>query len=294
MKRIFVISPGYDLGETQLGASKYMEYWEGAVNKIKGSDTEVVFKVAPVGFWKAPHTVVDFHMFALAIPSICNTIIEAEKNGADAVIIGCTDDPGLRTARTLVDIPVIGETESTMHLACTMGHKFGLVSWPSRPFMMRGENNIKLYGLESRAVANPTEPVVELSPTADKDIMLNGFTDPKSFTEKYFSVAVKNLVKRGAEVVIMHSTGLSLMAATAGFTKVEIDMPTKPATTASVPVLNVVSVALKTAEMMIDLRKLTGLPCTSRVGLYQKMEQIVTNPEDRNNIREFYEHKTVL
>ena len=41
-------------------------------------------------------------------------VIEAEKTGYDAFIIGTAPDPGLRDARTLVDIPVVAYTEASM------------------------------------------------------------------------------------------------------------------------------------------------------------------------------------
>ena len=129
-----------------------------ALNKIKAQDTEYFVKACPPGPGKYP--VVDYFMNALEIPKLCEGAMEAEKEGADAIVIACTDDPGLRVIRTLVDIPVIGEMESTLHLACMMGHRFGLVSWPTRAFMNRGDNLIRLYGLEANAVSQPTEPVV--------------------------------------------------------------------------------------------------------------------------------------
>ena len=108
--------------------------------------------------------------------------MEAEKEGADAIVIACTDDPGLRIIRTLVDVPVIGEMESTLHLACMMGHRFGLVSWPTRAFMNRGDNLIRLYGLEPNAAPQPTEPVVPISPTAEEDAR-KGLLDPAAFCQ---------------------------------------------------------------------------------------------------------------
>ena len=80
-------------------------------------------------------------------------IIEAEKQGYDAAIIGCGNDPGILQARQAVDIPVIAVTEAAMFLACTLGHKFGLIT-VGQQLVPLCERNIRLYGLESRARKN--------------------------------------------------------------------------------------------------------------------------------------------
>lgn len=44
----------------------------------------------------------------------------------DAAVIGCFGDPGLRPARELVDIPVLGPSEATVHTAAQIADRF---SW---------------------------------------------------------------------------------------------------------------------------------------------------------------------
>lgn len=43
----------------------------------------------------------------------------------DAVVIGCYGDPGLRPVRELVDLPVIGPAEATIHTATQIGDRYG-------------------------------------------------------------------------------------------------------------------------------------------------------------------------
>jgi allantoin racemase len=59
----------------------------------------------------------------LAGPDILRLVREAERDGADAVIIWCGGDPALAAARELVDIPVIGPGESMMALSMVLGRK---------------------------------------------------------------------------------------------------------------------------------------------------------------------------
>lgn len=43
----------------------------------------------------------------------------------DAVVIGCFGDPGLRPLRELLDIPVVGPAEATLHTAVQVADRFG-------------------------------------------------------------------------------------------------------------------------------------------------------------------------
>jgi Asp/Glu/hydantoin racemase len=49
------------------------------------------------------------------------TIIDAEKEGFDGVVIGCASDPGLRDAKTLVSIPVTAPFEAAARTAPALG-----------------------------------------------------------------------------------------------------------------------------------------------------------------------------
>ena len=51
----------------------------------------------------------------------------AEREGFDAVMIGVLQDPGLKEARSVVDIPVIGYGEVSMLTACMHGTKFAFI-----------------------------------------------------------------------------------------------------------------------------------------------------------------------
>lgn len=285
-KKIVLLEPLPDFKEFVKFGGPFVKLHEQTVDRAKGPDTEIVHRTCPPGFWKAAHTTIDYFMDALEVPSLCKQAIEAEKEGADAVIVVCTCDPGVRFMRQIVDIPVIAEFESALHMACMMGHKFGVLSWPLIPYMTAGEEMIRAYGLESHAVHNPIEPVIEPGPRSDVDLV-RGYADPKAFVEKHFIPAGQRLIKRGAEAIVMHSTGLSLMVENAGLRKIEAgDMPGVPKG-AAVPVLDVVTIAIKMAEVMIDLRRL-GVPSVGRTGLYQKVQQNVKE-DDFKQIREYFE-----
>src|SRR5271169_3614283 len=57
-------------------------------------------------------------------------IIKAEEEGYDGVFISCMYDPGLYESRHVVDIPVVGAMESSVHFASMMGKMFSLLTLP--------------------------------------------------------------------------------------------------------------------------------------------------------------------
>lgn len=89
------------------------------------------------------------HLIEEAVFESC---IEAEKNGFDAVIVGCCYDPGVRVARELVDIPVIGPLEATMQIAPYYGHDYVLVTDHHKaiPYL---RDMVRLYGEDAHCLS---------------------------------------------------------------------------------------------------------------------------------------------
>src|SRR3546814_4706331 len=67
----------------------------------------------------------------------------------DAVIIDCMGDPGLKAAREVVSIPVLGPSETAMHLAAMLGHRFSIVTVLDSVVPMI-DNLAKLYGMADK------------------------------------------------------------------------------------------------------------------------------------------------
>jgi allantoin racemase len=128
-------------------AANYFPYLREYVQTVAGTGTEVEVVGARVGridsfrFWEALDTV-----------SVLDAVLEAEQRGFDAVAIGNILDPGLREARSMVDIPVLGLGETSMLTACMMGSKFALIG-VNPYFGGRFEENVAKYGLGQRLAA---------------------------------------------------------------------------------------------------------------------------------------------
>lgn len=76
-------------------------------------------------------------------------LLAREAAGCDAVVIGASIDSGLRAAREMLAVPVLGLTESALHVACLTGGRFGLVTLSRRSAYPLREM-VEAYGLMSR------------------------------------------------------------------------------------------------------------------------------------------------
>src|SRR5215831_3133942 len=71
---------------------------------------------------------------------------------SDAVVLGNIFDPGLHELRELLNIPVLGLCESSVHVACLMGASFSLINVNPK-FTHRIVKSIKMQGFAARLVS---------------------------------------------------------------------------------------------------------------------------------------------
>lgn len=62
------------------------------------------------------------------IPGTLRAAHQAERDGFNAVVLGCFADPGLERARSILRIPVVGAAESALHLACAIGASYAILT----------------------------------------------------------------------------------------------------------------------------------------------------------------------
>ena len=172
---------------------------------------------------------------AMCQPDTILKIIDAEKEGCDAVVIDCMGDPGLQGARECVSIPVIGPCETSMHYASMLGHKFSVLTVLERTIPLI-ENLSLLYGVSSKlASVTPVNiPVLELE--TDLDYTLNKMT----------SVAINTIKNDHASVIIFGCTGM-LGCAEALRTRLKAEGY-------DVPVIDPIPLAVNTAYICAKLK----------------------------------------
>lgn len=133
---------------------------------------------------------------ALAAPGTIKEALEAERNGASAIIIDCMGDPGLKPAREAVSIPVLGPAETSMHVAAMLGQRFSIVTVLDsvKPMFM---NSARIYGVHEKLASLRAIDIAVL------DIHKNR-AEVENCLAKAALAAVE---KDGADVIILGCTG---------------------------------------------------------------------------------------
>jgi allantoin racemase len=139
---------------------------------------------------------------ALAVPATIAKVIEAEREGADAVVIDCLCDPGLRPCRAVASIPVLGPAQAAMSLAAMFGQRFGVVT------VVPGlgptfENLAAVYGFGGRlaSVRAVDIPVLELE------------RDPERTRRALVAEAAAAVERDRAHAIVFGCSGMFGMAA---------------------------------------------------------------------------------
>lgn len=184
---------------------------------------------------------------------VLDNVARAEAEGFDAVLLGNIADPGLRAAREMATIPVLGLCESALMWGCQMGASVGLVVSNDKHHNKIVEN-VAIYGMGARVAAverMQVDRLVDLDaafgPGETRQRILDQFTD-----------AAARCVARGAEVVIPAVGVAMVLLAEAGITEAG----------GGAPVLNGSVALLKAGETAVKLNRLMGGRFTSRRGAY--------------------------
>ncbi|MCC6474713.1 MAG: hypothetical protein IT514_13315, partial [Burkholderiales bacterium] len=178
---------------------------------------------------------------------ILKNILRAEKEGYDAVLIGVLQDPGLREARSIVDIPVLGYGEVSMLTALTLGERFSFLCINPQMDALVSQM-IRERGLEARAT--PTTYIECGYP--DLEAAVQG--KPENFI-RAFEGAAKRAIAAGADVLLPGQTIITELLWKAGVTRFDDAVVLDP----RLPMLRMV-------ETLVELRKAGVTP--SRRGFY--------------------------
>jgi allantoin racemase len=120
MKLLYLLPGNVEIG---LGF-KEMERRQGILQKYASEGTTIDIDYVPTG----PASIESEYEELVASVGSIQSIIEAEKNGYDGVIVGCFGDPGLEGAREMVKIPVIGPGAASMALASLLGNHYSIIT----------------------------------------------------------------------------------------------------------------------------------------------------------------------
>ena len=159
------------------------------------------------------------------MPGSFEVATAAESEGYDAIILGCFGDPGLDGFREILTVPMVGPCEAAMHVACTLGHRFGIVTVLDS-IVAPLHRLARIAGLDSRvaSIVACDIPVLDLH-AGSYDAVLAGS---------------RAVLDAGADTIVL---GCMSMA----FLGVAEDLSAE----LGVPVVNPARTALKTAELLL-------------------------------------------
>jgi len=191
--------------------------------------------ISAVSLDEGPASVESIYEGDLAVPQVVRRAIEAERDGVDAVVIDCMNDPGMEMARETVSIPVVGAAQSAMLLAAMLAYKFSVVSTAARdvyPTAMLARR----YGLSSSHASTRWVdiPVLDLQ------------SDPGKLLEALVEESRRAIQQDGAHAIVFGCTGMRGMA---GAVQEELRKRGLEAI-----VIDPSLAALKWAEMLADLK----------------------------------------
>jgi allantoin racemase len=177
----------------------------------------------------------------LAAPGILMSAIQAERQGAEAILISCMNDPGLTAARESVRIPVVGPAQASMHLAAMLSHRFSMITTGTNDIPVV-EELVARYRMTDR-----------LASVRAIDIPVLGLgTQAEATREAVVSVAEAAVLQDGAGAIILGCTLLADLAP-----QIRSDLSDRGI---DVPLINPILAALRLAETLVSL----GLSHSSR------------------------------
>ena len=126
----------------------------------------------------------------LVAPAYIESFRQAEKEGYDTVVPLGMLDLGVDGGKSAVDIPVVGPMEASLHIACLLGDRFGLIIYHEK-LLAFNRAIVRRYGMEERIVGFGVSGFDLPDLTAHREEVVQNFVNE-----------AKKLVANGAEVII--------------------------------------------------------------------------------------------
>ena len=202
--------------------------------RIYAEKARLDVSISVVGLDQGPASVESFYEDAVAAPGVITRAVEAERDGMDAVIIDCMNDPGLEAAREAVSIPVVGAAQASMLMASILAHKFSVVSTAARD-VYPVELLIRRYGLKDKYASTTWVDIPVLELEKDEGRLLTALTE----------ASAKAVRQDGAHAIVFGCTGMKGMAG-----RLEENLKAQGL---DAIVIDPSLAALKWAEMLVDL-----------------------------------------
>lgn len=196
--------------------------------------TEITTVTPRVG----PESIEGFYDEYLAIPGVLEQIIlDADS---DAFILACWGDPGIEAAREVTAKPVVGIAEASLYVANMLAAKWSVVTTLHRARDMV-EKTIHKAGMTGRCASVRTTSLAVLDTENDRANTVEVLAEASRLA----------IAEDGAEAICLGCAGMSGL---------EKQLEER----LGVPVIDSVAAAVKMAESLVSLGKLTSKQMTYR------------------------------
>jgi allantoin racemase len=213
--------------------------------RICGPDTVVDLHGLRPGTYPSGMAPIDMSRYRwahhLGSVQIVENVMRAEREGYDAVAVSCFLDPGLEEARGVVEIPVVSSCETALIVSSAVGRAFGLLTIDEAMAVVLREL-VRKYGFADRVTA-----VEALKPAVTEYDLDAAFAGSPEFIRR-FSNHTERLIAEGSDVIIPAEGVVNTVLVCNGVQDV-----------GGVPVLDSYGALLAFAEMLVQLRRQSGL-----------------------------------
>ncbi|MCC6147088.1 MAG: aspartate/glutamate racemase family protein [Anaerolineaceae bacterium] len=134
----------------------------------------------------------DYHLASVTILPLL-----AQYPDIEGVVLACFGDPGLYVLKEICKAPVVGIAEAAMAMSLLVGGRFGILAGMNRAVQLM-DSMVRTYGMEGRYCG-----------TVSMDMRVLGFEKDRAQTLKTLEAASQELVKRGADVLLLGCAGLT-------------------------------------------------------------------------------------
>ncbi len=201
-----------------------LEVIERSARRAAAEGTEIVGMASPGGTRNIDSAYGDYMSAPHMIEAVRRRVGE---ESFDAVVLAGFGNVGIHALREVLSIPVVSISESSMALACQLGHRFTSLTMLDQ-FIPYQQDMVRYYGFEAKCASVRAINVNVEAAAIERERTLAELTE-----------AVLRIVEQdGAEVVILACAGLC-------------DYDRGLSETTGVPVLDPVVVGVKTAEMLV-------------------------------------------
>jgi allantoin racemase len=227
MKMVYVL-PG-PLSRTEEGRVE-MERRLSILRSYAAPGTEVDI----VDVDEGPASIESLYEEYLSIPNTIDKMLEMEKKGYDAAILGCYGDPGLDAIREITDkMVVVGPGEAGVMAAALCGHRFSIIT-------------------VTNSIINALHHLVEKAGVGKKLASVRAIETPVLELASNREDTVKKLIEEGRKAIREdRADTLVLGCMSMGFLNTAEEM----SEALGIPVVNPGRVSLKMAEALVG----TGL-----------------------------------